>query len=217
MLQQFLFDPERIRTTGRLFPATTEDDTRVAYHGTCSSYAPTIERGGLVPRFPIYDFGEILKIAASLPKEDSALAASLKEYADAGGTRLSLSPVSIKAADYSYQCGGQISAQLRRALPKATYCPSGIVTALQTLEHSAPIVFAVDLQPLLGGRVSNDPGSRNIYADEPIPKELLVAWMELPTPKPAVLAEVNSASPTYRQLRSVRGTLVNTLFEKSLR
>lgn len=214
MHQPFCFDQQRFEETGRLFPESIEDDSRVAYHGTCSGYATTIENEGLVSRFRIYDFNEVLKIAESLPPEDRALSASLEEYARHSGTRLSFSPTSSKAADYSYCLGGQISAQLRRALQKARYQSAGIVQQLQALAQATPLVYAVELQTLLYGRVTNDPGSSNIYVDEAIAPDHIIARMNMPSIKPPILAKAIPVGPTYRELRSRKGTLVSALCAK---
>ena len=98
MLKPLPFDVDLVKNTGRLFPESVEDDRKVAYHGTCCVYTEAIESGGLLPKFPIYDFDEIRKIAASLPAEEKQLAASLMEYAENKGTRLSLAPASFDAA-----------------------------------------------------------------------------------------------------------------------
>jgi hypothetical protein len=215
MLKPLCFDLHLVTKTGRLFPESVEDDRKIAYHGTCSVYTEAIERGGLLPRFPIYDFDEIKKIAASLPAEQKQLAVSLMDYAENKGTRLSLAPTSLEAARYAYNVGGQISAQLRRALGKAEYKSESIAMCLKGLESAIPTVYAVDLQRLLKGPVTNDPGSRNIYVGEQIAPELLIARTDMPMQKPFILTERIHNGPTYEKLLPVRGTLVNILFEKS--
>jgi hypothetical protein len=127
-----------------------------------------------------------------------------------------LSPTSVDAAKHAYNFGGQISAQLRKALVKAKYQSASVVECLHFLENATPIVYAVNLETLLKGGITNDSGSKNIYVGEKIAPELLIARINMPREKPSILDDVIPDSPTFKKLRSMEGTLVNILFKKSL-